>query len=207
MVAITLIALRAFGWRRTVLVGAGALVLIGVPAVALNSHVRDKVGSVERLAGTGEGRFRLVSGGIDLWREEPVVGVGLGAFSERYRQSLPRRQQLRTRVVISHTAPVTVLAELGAVGFGLFLVLCATALAALWRAARAARPDGWLPWTALAGLCGVFVHALLYSGLFEDPVVWVLAAAGLAAAAHHASVAEAEGPETALMPAPARAAG
>ena len=201
MVAMAMIAWRAFGWRRTLLVGAGALVLIGVPAVATNTHVRDKVTSIDKLAGSGEGRFRLVRGGVDLWKSEPVLGVGLGAFSERYRESLPRRQQLRTRVVISHTAPVTVLAELGAVGFALFLFLCGTAVVTLWRSARAARPDGWVEWTALTGLAAILVHSLLYSALFEDPTIWVLAAAGVAAAAT-GMAGEPEATQTFPTPAP-----
>ena len=180
MVALTMLALRAFGWRRTVLTGAAMLVLLGVPAVAINHNVRDKVTSVNRLAGSGEGRFRLVKGGVELWKTEPVVGVGLGAFSERYRESLTRREQLRTRVVISHTAPVTVLAELGAVGFGLLLVLLGAIGTVLWRSSRQGEPDGWAQWTVLAMITGIFVHSLLYSALLEDPYFWALAAVGVA---------------------------
>jgi O-antigen ligase len=181
MVGIALVAARGYGARRTLAIGGAALVLIGGPAIALNENVRDKATSVDRLASTGEGRLRLAEGGVDLWRTAPVVGIGLGAFSESYRDTLPRRQQLRTRVVISHTAPVTVLAELGAVGFALFAVLSVAVLAILGRAARAARPDGWTEWAILAMLVAVFVHSLLYSGLFEDPFVWALAGAGMAA--------------------------
>jgi hypothetical protein len=180
MVALTLLALRAFGWRRTLLVGAAALVAIGGPAIALNENVRDKATSIERLAGTGEGRFRLVEGGIDLWKTEPVGGVGLGAFSERYRDTLPPRQQLRTRVVISHTAPVTVLAEVGAVGFTLFVVLFGALGVVLWRSSRRGEPEGWAQWTVLAMIAGIFVHSLLYSALLEDPFLWALAAVGVA---------------------------
>lgn len=180
MVALALLALRAFGWRRTLLVGAAVLVAIGGPAVALNRNVRDKATSIERLAGAGEGRFRLVEGGIDLWKTEPVVGVGLGAFSERYRETLSPRQQLRTRVVISHTAPVTVLAEVGAVGFALFVALFGTLGVVLWRSSRMGEPEGWAQWTVLAMITGIVVHSLLYSALLEDPYLWSLAAVGVA---------------------------
>ena len=180
MVGLALLALRAFGWRRTLLVGGAVLVVIGGPAVALNGHVRDKVTSVQRLAGAGEGRFRLVEGGIDLWKTEPVAGVGLGAFSERYRDTLPRRQQLRTRVVISHTAPVTVLAEVGAIGFALFAVLFGALGVVLWRSSRQGEPEGWAQWTVFAMIAGIFVHSLLYSALLEDPYLWALAAVGVA---------------------------
>jgi O-antigen ligase len=181
MVALALLAFRAFGWRRTVLVGAALLLFVGGPVVATNANVRDKVTSLERLASTGEGRYRLVEGGVGLWKEDPVLGVGLGAFSERYRETRPRKEQLRTRVFISHTAPLTVLAELGAVGFGLFLVLCGATLVVLWRSSLRARDaTGWARWTILAILVGIFVHGLLYSGVFEDPYVWTLLGAGVA---------------------------
>jgi O-antigen ligase len=180
MVALALVAFRAFGWRRTLVAGAVAVALIGGPAVAFNENVRDKATSLERLAGAGEGRFRLAEGGVDLWKMEPVVGVGLGAFSERYRDSLPRRQQLNTRVVISHTAPVTVLAEVGAVGFALFLALFAAIGAVLWRSSRQGEPGGWAQWTVLTMITGIFVHSLLYSALLEDPYLWALAAIGVA---------------------------
>lgn len=181
MVAVTLLGLRVFGVRRTLLVGAGALVLIGGPAVALNGNVRDKVTSVERLASTGEGRLRLVEGGIDLWKTAPITGVGLGAFATEYRDSLPRATVVRTRVFISHTAPVTVLAELGVVGFGLLVVLLLAATWVLWRASRRnAGSVGLAQWTILATLIAIFVHSLLYSALFEDPYLWALAAIGVA---------------------------
>ena len=192
MVGLALLAFRAFGWRRTLLVGAAALVVIGGPAVALNSNVRDKVTSTQRLAGAGEGRFRLAEGGFDLWKLEPVAGVGLGAFSERYRETLTQRQQLRTRVVISHTAPVTVLAETGAIGFALFVVLFGALGVVLWRSSRRGEPEGWEEWTVLAMITGIFVHSLLYSALLEDPYLWALAAVGVAIGSRRA----AEAPDT-----------
>jgi O-antigen ligase len=181
MVGVALLAFRAFGWKRAAIAGVALVVLVGGPVLATNANVRDKFTSAERLAGTGEGRFRLVEGGIDLWKQEPVLGVGLGAFSERYRETRPRREQVRTRVFISHTAPLTVLAELGAVGFGLFLVLCGATLVVLARSSLRDRDTGgWAQWTILAILIGIFVHGLLYSGVFEDPYVWALLGAGAA---------------------------
>lgn len=203
MIAITLLALRAFGVRRTLLVGGACLAVLGGAAIAANSNVREKATSLEKLASSGEGRFRLVSGGIDLWKTEPVAGVGLGAFSREYRETRSRSEQRRTRVFISHTAPVTVLAELGVIGFGLFAALCLGAVAALWRAARRDPSGGWAQWTILAMLVGIFVHSLLYSALFEDPFVWTLTAAGLAIGATAHDRREATSALPAINPAPA----
>lgn len=184
LVALSLLALRAFGVRRTLVVGIGALLLIGGPAVALNQNVREKATSIDRLAGSGEGRLRLVKGGVELWRDAPVAGVGLGGFAERYKETLSRRDQLKTRVFISHTAPVTVLAETGAIGFGLLVALCVAALTAMGRGARRDDVAGLAVWTMLALVVAIFVHSVLYSAFFEDPYVWVIvAAAGALAAA------------------------
>lgn len=184
MVVVTMLAVRAFGLRRTALVGVAALVLIGGPTVALNGHVRDRVSSVTGITSAGEGRFRLARGGVDLWKTKPVTGVGLGAFAAEYRATLPRKQAVRTRVFISHTAPITVLAELGLVGIGLLVLLVGTATIVLWRGARrSANGTGLVQWTALAVLVGIFVHSLLYSAFFEDPYVWAMAAIGIAAGA------------------------
>jgi putative inorganic carbon (HCO3(-)) transporter len=182
IVAIALVALRLAGWRRTVLIGALALVGFGAPAIVLSDGVREKVSSVKGLASGGGGRLDLVKGGIDLWETAPVTGIGLGAFAERYRETFTQRDRARTRVFVSHTAPVTVLAELGIVGFGLFLLVCIAVVATLWRASRPRDGTGLAAWVVLAVVAGIFVHALFYSGLFEDPYIWILCGLGAALA-------------------------
>jgi len=51
------------------------------------------------------------------------------------------------------------------------------------RRSRDGTDGAWFEWSILALLAGTFVHTLLYSALFEDPYVWVLTAAALAAGA------------------------
>ncbi len=178
--ALFVLALRAFGVKRTLLVTAAGVVLIGGPAMIFKESVREKFTSVDALVGSSEGRFRLAEGGVDLWRTSPVHGVGLGAFAERYEETFPERDRNRTRVFISHTAPVTVLTELGIIGFGFFVLMCVGAVAALWRASRPNDENGLAAWTALAILFGIFLHSLLYSALFEDPYAWALLGLGSA---------------------------
>jgi O-antigen ligase len=192
MVGVVMLALRAYGWRRTLAVGGVALVLLGGLAVARSHNVRHALTSSHRLERISEGRFDLVKGGFRIWRNHPVLGSGLGSFEKRYEETLTRSEQRRTRVVISHNAPVTVLSEVGALGFGLFLVLLVSTTLVVARASRAAGADGWAAWVILAMLTGILVHSLLYSALFEDPYTWVLvgAAVGLGSARR----AEAEAP-------------
>lgn len=181
MAGLLVMALRMFGWRKTLLTAAIMAVVGTGVAVATSSQVRSALTSTERLDRVSEGRFDLVGGGVDIFLEHPVAGGGLGSFATDYSASLSAKERGRTRVVISHNAPVTILSEEGAVGFALFVWLCVIAVIVGIRATRDRDEDVGVPGaTMLGGLIGIFVHALLYSALFEDPYTWVLAA-GLAA--------------------------
>jgi O-antigen ligase len=110
-----------------------------------------------------------------MWRAHPVVGSGLGSFAKDYSQMLSAGELKKTRVVISHNAPVTVLSEEGAVGFALLAWLSVLAVIVGIRATRDRDEDIGVPGAMmLAGVVGIFVHALLYSALIEDPYTWVL---------------------------------
>ena len=79
-----------------------------------------------------------MSGGIDIWRKEPVGGSGVGSFQTRFTQTETAYQISHKKVSISHNTPITVLAELGVIGAALFVWLCV----AVWRVHRAALPPG-----------------------------------------------------------------
>lgn len=177
MVGLLIMALRMFGWRKAVLTAViMALVGSGV-AIATSGQVRAALTSTERLEKVSEGRFDLVDGGVDIFREHPVAGGGLGSFATDYSQLLSQQELRKTRVVISHNAPVTILSEEGAIGFALFIWLCVIAVIVGIVATRDRDDDVGVPGAAMLGaLVGIFVHALLYSALFEDPYTWVLAA-------------------------------
>lgn len=180
LVGIAILGVRIFGAKRTITVSLAALVLIGGPSLALSSSLRHKTTSLVGLAKASEGRARLVKGGVDLWKSEPILGVGVGSFAKRYAETLPARERRRTRVVISHTAPITVLAELGVVGIGLFALLLLGTVIGLILAIRRGPRTAMSLITILALLVGIFAHSVLYSAFFEDPYVWVLLAAGAA---------------------------
>ena len=177
MVGLLIMALRMFGWRKAVLT-AVVMALIGSGvAIATSGQVRAALTSTERLEKVSEGRFDLVGGGVDIFQEHPVAGGGLGSFATDYSQLLSQQELRKTRVVISHNAPVTILSEEGAIGFALFIWLCVIAVIVGVVATRDRDDDVGVPGAAMLGaLVGIFVHALLYSALFEDPYTWVLAA-------------------------------
>jgi len=181
MVGIVLLAWRGFGPRRTLAVGGIAFVILAGGAIASSHNIRHALTSTHRLSTVSEGRFSLMSGGIDIWRKEPVGGSGVGSFQTRFTQTETAYQISHKKVSISHNTPITVLAELGVIGAALFIWLCV----AVWRViARLSRQvggaDAWIEWSLLAIITGIFVHSQLYADLFEDPMLWTALAAALA---------------------------
>ncbi|HUG64849.1 MAG TPA: O-antigen ligase family protein [Gaiellaceae bacterium] len=120
------------------------------------------------------GRSRLVDITYEAFKLRPAAGVGIGGQPAASAEAIGRRSARRNA---SHTTPLTVLAELGVVGFGLYGWLLAAIAVALLRIARVERAFA----LGLAAVLTVlFVHSLLYAGFFEDPLTW--GAIGLVAA-------------------------
>ena len=101
-----------------------------------------------------------------------MVGVGIGGQPQASRRLSGRDRP--TPNFVSHTTPLTVAAELGAIGLALYgwlLVGGARDASSRWA--------GWSPALGLAlgaSLLALFVHALFYSGFLEDPLTWVVLA-------------------------------
>ena len=101
-----------------------------------------------------------------------MVGVGVGGQPLVSAEENGRRTSRRSA---SHTTPLTVLAELGVVGFALYAWLVG---AASWALVLVTRHRRLLGFGLAAVLSVLFVHSLLYAGFFEDPLTWgVLAVA------------------------------
>ncbi len=177
LAGLLIMSLRMFGWRRALLTALIMAVAGSALAIATSGQVRSALTSTERLDKVSEGRFGLVDGGVEIFLEHPIAGGGLGSFATDYSNLLSEQELRKTRVVISHNAPVTILSEEGAVGFALFLWLAVIAAVVGIRATRDRDEDVGVPAAAMLGaLAGIFVHALFYSAQFEDPFTWVLAA-------------------------------
>ena len=119
-------------------------------------------------------RWRRIDVTRKVFEQNPVEGVGIG--------SQPRASQRLSvgggppGLFVSHTTPLTIAAELGAIGLVLYAALLAGAGWALARVRRLNEPFG----VALAAVfLALVVHSLAYSGFFEDPMTWL--ALGLAA--------------------------
>jgi len=168
------VALVGMGKRLRILLLACAVVATlaagAVAADAVNGRSAKDVTS---------GRSRLVSVTLEAFGARPIAGVGVGgqprASADESGKGSPSRNA-------SHTTPLTILAELGILGFALYAWLLGATGWALYLLARTRR-------TLAAGLAAVFlvlvVHSLLYAGFFEDPLTWGvfgLTAAGIASA-------------------------
>jgi putative inorganic carbon (HCO3(-)) transporter len=171
VVAALAVGLAAAGWRSRAVIAAGAA-LFALAAVGLGVAVV-KGDSAERVT---SGRAGLVSDTARVFLNHPVVGVGIGSQARASREEAGGKRE--TRLNESHTTPLTVAAEGGVVGLALYVASLLGA-ARLLSAVHRARPVLGL---GLAGCFIVlFVHSLLYSGFFEDPITW--GAIGVAAAA------------------------
>lgn len=146
-----------------VVAAAAVLALAGGPA-------DDSVGREQDLAEVSSGRTSLVSGGIDLFRQEPLLGQGSGAFAISFRKKIER-----IRRPVSHTEPVTVAAEQGVLGLGPYAAVLVLSLLVL------ARPWPRTPERAAVLACwaALLVHSLGYAGFYIDPAMWALLALGL----------------------------
>ena len=166
------VAVVGMGRRLRVLLVACALVATlaaaAVAADAVNGRSARDVTS---------GRSRLVNVTLDAFEARPVAGVGVvgqpRASAEESGRGSPSRNA-------SHTTPLTMLAELGVLGFVLYAWVLGAAAWALWALARRDRVLG----VGLAAVLLVLVvHSVLYAGFFEDPLTWgvlALTEAGLA---------------------------
>ena len=164
----TVIAADAWS-RKIVLAAAGTAVLLGIVGVLV-------IAQDNSLRQATSGRSDLVANTTEVIRANPLVGVGIGAEREA---SARRAREAGDRLPkASHTAVLTVAAELGAVGVGLFLAFLVGAVS-LFAGARMI--DAALGLGLGGVFLVVFVHSVSYSGFFEDPLTW--GALGVAAAA------------------------
>jgi putative inorganic carbon (HCO3(-)) transporter len=168
------VALVGVGRRlRIVLLACAVVATLAAGAVAAESVNGRSAKDVT------SGRSRLVDVTLDAFEARPIWGVGVGGQPRASAEESGRGSPSRNA---SHTTPLTMLAELGVLGFALYAWLLAAVAWALYLLARRDR-------TLAIGLAAVFlalvVHSFLYAGFFEDPLAWGvfgLTAAGIASA-------------------------
>jgi O-antigen ligase len=181
-----IVAAGVLAWRRRALAVVGAtaalLMLVGFgppsrPADSPSLSAAPETG----LDRATRGRFELVTNGLRIAIDHPVIGVGVGGFTKAYRERV--RVLRRVKTPASHNTPVTVAAETGIVGLGLFAWFLVLAFAVPFRRTGSGSSGVRIGGIAAGlGLTAIFVHSLFYNAFIEDPLMWgFLALATLAA--------------------------
>jgi O-antigen ligase len=177
-----LLVLAALRWRASLVWGVTALAVVAAVAVALlaPAQVGLHTSSAKGLDRSTSGRADLIKGGVKMARDRPLWGFGSGSFADRYR----KRQHVHSQktAAASHTIPVTIAAEQGAIGVISYLWLLVCAFGLLFgglRAAVRAGPGKGVGRAAMAAAyAGLVLHTLVYAAFLEDPLSWVLLALG-----------------------------
>jgi hypothetical protein len=192
-----LAVLAGLRWSaRWVAAVCGAAIVAGAIALAAGGAFDSDESSRKSIQVNTSGRWELIEGGLEMAGDAPIAGLGAGSFEEEFQERFRAGEEAAGTV--SHTEPVTVLAEQGAVGFAVYLAVVAIGFVALAYGirpyARGVRgggaaldtPDGLTLGiaraTLLAALTAMFVHSLSYAAFFTDPITWVLLSTGLALA-------------------------
>jgi O-antigen ligase len=172
LLVITVALAVATGDRR---VRRAVALLTLAAAVVGCGYLAVQVAGGESLNRITSDRTNRVEDALRVIKEHPVVGVGIGGQPRASRRLVGSPRP--TPNFVSHTTPLTVFAELGAVGLVLYAWLLVGGARLILQVRRMDEPLGLALGTAFIGL---FVHALFYSGFLEDPLTWLVI--GIAAA-------------------------
>lgn len=140
---------------------------------------------IEDYRSIDSGHADLIEGGLTLagFREpepppaeqdvgRPIAGYGSGSFGRAFYERIEE-----ARTTVSHSEPITVAAEQGAIGLIAYVALLATALVTL----LGRRAGASLARTAVAaGFVAMLISSFGYTGFTTDPATWALLALGIA---------------------------
>jgi len=167
------LAAATYAWRWR---AAAVLALLAVALVATafaTPQVRTKLLDESRagLNAATSGRAGLVSNGLKIAADHPLLGVGTGGFKRAYadRTGLQGRDPKKAA---SHSTPVTVAAETGIPGLALLAWLGFASLGSAFR--PQGRSTAGAALAAGLTLGAIAVHSLFYNAFFEDPTTWGL---------------------------------
>jgi putative inorganic carbon (hco3(-)) transporter len=193
LIALAAAALAAILWggrqRRKVLTG----VVAAVSSIALYAALGSlSLGRFSSFGGGGTGRVDIWSVALRVFHAHPIQGVGIGNFPVVEGQyaaanlNITRIDLVLDMHKVAHNTYLNVLADLGLVGFVLFVGLLFLVLRAIAARIRVAMSNGDLELEGLArgllvALIGLLVAYTFISAQYEKQL-WLLLGLGLAAA-------------------------
>lgn len=166
LVVVTLVVAALTGGRRVRLAVVGTFALAAVVAVGYLASIPIRGDSLRNETAD---RSERIAETVRVIERNPVAGVGIGGQPDASRRLAESDRP--TANFVSHNVPLTVLADLGIAGFALFAWLTVGATRMLLGLLRL---EPGLGLALLAALLGLFVQALFYPGLLEDPFTWLL---------------------------------
>jgi putative inorganic carbon (hco3(-)) transporter len=190
LVVVIGVSFVAWRWRALVAVVLAVAVLAGISVAQPQIRRSIQHHTTGGLNSATSGRFSLVANGIRIAAHHPVLGVGVGGFKRAYADRVHFKGK-DPKKAASHNTPVTVAAETGLVGLGLFAWLMVAVLV------RAFRQRGQTALVAGLGLAAILVHSLFYNAFFEDPMTWALFGLAVLALPERVPPAEARSPAAA----------
>jgi O-antigen ligase len=168
---------RASAAAATLVVAAAVVV-----AIAASGRLHLSLSDTASANNATSGRVSLVTEGANLFADRPIWGFGAGSFSCEYlRQTQHAGQRpCGARPVPgvtsdSHTTPITVAAEQGAIGLLAYVALLFAGVRAL-AGGRLRRSPACV--AILAAFLALVVHTWAYADFLEDPITWALLAVG-----------------------------
>jgi O-antigen ligase len=168
-----LLVVMALRWGLWWAVGAG-LAIVAAAAIffAVSGVGRADLSSGDKINVASSGRVSLVTGGYHLTRDRPIWGWGSGSFGQAFTEHVDPT----AKTTASHSEPLTVGAEQGAIGLVVYVALIVLALIVLLGGARASVG------TAAVAACfvAILVHSLGYADFTVDPATWALLGVGVA---------------------------
>lgn len=153
----------------------GALAAAGIGVVGLIGLVivgGTPTSDIETDRTIDQGHTDLVAGGLDLAEDRPLAGYGSGAFGRAFYDNIEK-----ARTTVSHSEPITVAAEQGAVGLIVYGGLLVTSLVTVLGSGA-----GRSVARTVVGACFValLIDSFGYTGFAIDPAMWALLGLGIA---------------------------
>jgi putative inorganic carbon (HCO3(-)) transporter len=157
-------------------VGLASLLVVSVSTDVL----RTRLTSQDR--GAAASRIVLAKGAVAMFRDYPLLGVGVNNYTLAMPQYDPVSMRAWHGTVIVHTLLLLLAAETGVIGVGAFLWFAASVLIRAWQSAeRASDETMWIAATgAFSALIVLMLHSLVDYALLGCPPLfmqlWLVAA-------------------------------
>lgn len=130
-------------------------------------------------------RIHLAMGGFEMLKDSHFIGVGYRAFPYLYVRSYRPPEQALYEVWESHTLPIEILAELGIIGFTLFVLIFYKFFSFSYRSISSIKDSTLLACQVglVASLVAFLTNSLFSPGSLAGNMLWV--GMGLVYATHH----------------------